>query len=89
VIGQVRWERRLPITAKIRCYDLKVRCELRRDSMPCRVRSGMAVQQHDRLPLPAMTDAKMNLAKIDALQREPVKHSPNLPIDGYRALEPA
>jgi hypothetical protein len=33
------------------------------------------MQQQDGCPMATVADAKINIAEIDSLQREPVKHS--------------
>lgn len=46
--------------------------------MPGRVRAGVAVEKHQRRPLPTAADTQPNVAKIDELERESFKkcHSP-------------
>ena len=54
--------------------------QLRRHPVPGRVRAGMAVQQHHRLPLAAVPHAERHLADIDPVQLESIEHGSHLPM---------
>ena len=79
VPGRVRRQRRLAVTAQIRADHEERARQPRRDPVPGRVRAGMAVQQHHRLPLAAVPHAERHLAGVDAVQLEPIEHEPHLP----------
>ena len=79
VPGCVRRQRRLAVTAQIRADHKERARQQRGHPVPGRVRAGMAMQQHYRLPLTAVPHAQRHLADIDAVQPEAIEHEPHLP----------
>ena len=54
-------------------------CQLRCYPVPGRVRAGMAVEQHHRLPLAAVPHAERHVTDIDSVQMEATEHGIRLP----------
>ena len=80
VLGRVRRQRRLAITAQVRTDHEERTRKPGRHPVPGRVRPGMTVQQHHRLPLAAVAHSERHLADINAVQLEAIEHQPHLPM---------
>ena len=55
-----------------------------RDAVPGDMRSGVAVQQHDRASLPAVANAQRDVADIEVLEREALEQAQATPADRTR-----
>ena len=69
----------MPVAAQVRADDEAGVDEKRGDSVPCGMRTRMAVQQHHRPPLTATPDAQRHLANVDVLERKAFEHKVPLP----------
>jgi hypothetical protein len=80
VPGGVGRQRRPPVAAQVGADDEEGVRQLRSHPVPGRMCSGVAVQQHDRLPLAAVAHPQRHLADVDMLKREPFEHQ--IPLCG-------